>query len=84
MLTHLTREPLKLEIPECEVILWQCLGVAQSEGSMGLGFSFRGWKILAATCKALLDVAEHYNCLDVLLLDHPPELWTGVTSILIW
>ena len=48
MLTHITREPLKLDIPECEVILWQCLGVAQSEGSMGLGFSFRGWKILAA------------------------------------
>ena len=51
---------------------------------MALALSFHGWKILAATCEALLYVAEHYNRLDILLLNHPPELGTGVTSVLIW
>ena len=84
MLTHLTREPLKLNITEGEIILGRCLGVAQSEASMTLGFSFHRWKILAATCEALLYVAEHHDRLDILLLDHPPELGTRVTSVLIW
>ena len=51
---------------------------------MGLGFSIHRGEILAATCEPLLDIAEHHNCLDVLLLDHPPKLGTGVTSVLIW
>ena len=41
-------------------------------------------EVLAATCESILKFTQHHNGGHSLLLDHSPELWAGVTIVLIW